>query len=418
MKGNETGGSFEDLIRNKLENHKIPVSELDWEKIARRLPKKKKSVHVYRYMLAAAAVLMFLLLRTYNTDNDRHDTHKTTEITAGNGKSSILSHEDFEPADISTGSAQVTEPKQPIKANVSENRAGKSVADDNPISDKNTDNTESDSGQKENTDTEKSTDNSNNDSGSDIMIADNNESVKEKSPDEYDVYEKFPDIEITKSKDKREWLIAGIVGAGSSISAKPGSAPPVTPLYSAVGSTKSGGGSETGVILIPESATRDYSVPLSFGFMVRKNSGKSLGVESGIFYTYLSAEYKLTNTMGSHYIKRRIHYLGIPLNAVFSVWNSNPKWDLYLKAGVMVEKGIYMKTTKNDGIYNLTEVTSIDPLQWSVTAGGGLTYKFASRTGIFIEPQLKHYFDNNQPESIRSRQQTVFGLNAGLRYAF
>ena len=35
--------------------------------------------------------------------------------------------------------------------------------------------------------------------------------------------------------------------------------------------------------------------------------------------------------------------------------------------------------------------------------------------GIYIDPSLRYYFDNNQPKSIRTAQPLMFGFEMGLR---
>jgi len=36
--------------------------------------------------------------------------------------------------------------------------------------------------------------------------------------------------------------------------------------------------------------------------------------------------------------------------------------------------------------------------------------------GIYIEPTVSHYFDNNQPKSIRTVQPTQFRMELGIRF--
>jgi len=165
----------------------------------------------------------------------------------------------------------------------------------------------------------------------------------------------------------------------------------------------------------------DYSLPLSFGIAVRKDINKILGVETGLTYTYLSTTMKKAGT--PHYqAKQEIHYLGIPLNLVVYLWN-DPKWNVYLSAGGMLEKGLkgiytqdmYLNGQKAD---DTRTRSSVDGVQWSLNASAGVSYSFYQGWGLYVEPRISYYFDNDQPISIRTEKSTVFGLGAGLRYKF
>ena len=88
----------------------------------------------------------------------------------------------------------------------------------------------------------------------------------------------------------------------------------------------------------------------------------------------------------------------------------------------MAEKGLRSIYTENEYIEDRTittkTITNIDGLQWSVNGAIGTTYKFQRNWGIYFEPKVSHYFDNNQPISARTNQPTVIGLTAGIRYQF
>lgn len=81
-----------------------------------------------------------------------------------------------------------------------------------------------------------------------------------------------------------------------------------------------------------------YSLPISFGFTVRKDLSRHIAVESGLMYTYLSTTFKRGGDFPSE-VKSSLHYLGIPLNLVVYVWK-NQRWNVYLSGGFMMEKGL------------------------------------------------------------------------------
>ena len=107
---------------------------------------------------------------------------------------------------------------------------------------------------------------------------------------------------------------------------------------------------------------------------------------------------------------------------VFYFWNS-PKWNIYITAGGMAEKGlrsIYNQDMyKNDSKYStLSEKGSVSKIQWSLNASIGASYTFYDKMSLYVEPKFSHYFDNDQPVSIRTEKKQVFGISGGFRYQF
>ncbi|MDR1340663.1 MAG: porin family protein [Prevotellaceae bacterium] len=161
-------------------------------------------------------------------------------------------------------------------------------------------------------------------------------------------------------------------------------------------------------IMVPDNANTKHGLPLSARFIVRKDLNSRLAVESGLSYTYLSTKYTWNkNTAAQH-----LHYLGIPLNAVYYMV-SKPSWNVYASAGGMVEKGVYSYIDRSDRIESKTNMKG---LQWSVNGSLGVTYKLSRSLGLFFEPQVGYFFDNGQPESIRTDWPVSFGLGIGLRF--
>lgn len=165
----------------------------------------------------------------------------------------------------------------------------------------------------------------------------------------------------------------------------------------------------------------DHSLPLSFGLSIRKDINKHIGIETGLTYTYLSSTFERIN-IPQYKSKRELHYLGIPVNLVVYLWN-DPKWSMYVSGGVMLEKGLQQKYVQdmyqnNVKISSTTDKGSISGVQWSLNAAAGVSYSFYQDLSLYAEPRFSHYFDNNQPASIRTEKSDVFSLAGGLRYKF
>jgi hypothetical protein len=54
-------------------------------------------------------------------------------------------------------------------------------------------------------------------------------------------------------------------------------------------------------------------------------------------------------------------------------------------------------------------------MQLSANIGMGAEFMVGKHLGIYIDPSLRYYFDNDQPKSIRTAQPLMFGFEMGLR---
>lgn len=161
--------------------------------------------------------------------------------------------------------------------------------------------------------------------------------------------------------------------------------------------------------------------PIRFGLSARYRFNNRWSLESGAVYSILNAH--LTSGSESYHYKTQqtLHYIGIPMNVSYSLWN-NRHFDLYLSGGGMMEKNVsghvkteYILNGEIESSHN--DKISIDPLQWSVNGSLGLQYNITPQTGFYIEPGVSHYFDNGSSvENIYNKKPTNFNLNLGLRY--
>ncbi|MCC8094169.1 MAG: porin family protein [Tannerellaceae bacterium] len=164
----------------------------------------------------------------------------------------------------------------------------------------------------------------------------------------------------------------------------------------------------------------EYSLPVTFGFTFRKELNDYIGIESGLVYTYLSTKY--TRRGSQHFdAKATMHYIGVPVNLVVTLWKQ-PNWNIYFSAGIMGEKGVrmlYQEIAYGKQLNSETKVRGrIDGLQWSANFSPGLTYRITKEWGIYAEPRISYYFDNAQPENIRTEKPLVIGIGGGVRYHF
>lgn len=148
--------------------------------------------------------------------------------------------------------------------------------------------------------------------------------------------------------------------------------------------------------------------PISFGASVRKVLPKGFSIETGVTYTLLSSDVKLSG--GDAMEDQKLHYIGIPLRAN---WNFVDKklFTLYLSAGGAVEKCVYGELAD--------EKLTVNPLQLSVMGAVGAQINATKQLGIYVEPGVAYFFnDGSQVQTIRKETPFNFNIQAGVRFTY
>lgn len=166
-----------------------------------------------------------------------------------------------------------------------------------------------------------------------------------------------------------------------------------------------------------------HRLPVHAGASIAYRINDRVSVETGIAYSYLSAD--IHEGSDSYYFagEQSLHYVGIPVGVRVRAM-SWKNFDIYVGAGFEADKCVSGALKKSYVINGQTrddghESISIRPLQWSVNAGAGVQYNISSMVGIYAEPGLSYYFDNGSNiETIYSEKPLNFNLNIGLRVSF
>ena len=231
---------------------------------------------------------------------------------------------------------------------------------------------------------------------------------------ERETAEYFPeDWGEEEKKGRREisLVFSGIAGTNSAQSSKvngPMRAP------SAAAPQKTG---------ITETSNRStYGIPLSAGIGVKIGLNDRWSVGIGVDYTYLSRKFygkytqvgesgQIINTTSSD-IRNTQNYIGIPVNAFCNILSSD-HLNFYAYAGGAVEKCLSDKYDVLNTIH--THKEKVNGVQFSANAGIGMEFMLGKHLGLYIDPSLRYYFDNGQPESIRTAQPLMLGFEMGFR---
>ena len=150
-----------------------------------------------------------------------------------------------------------------------------------------------------------------------------------------------------------------------------------------------------------------HKQPLSFGISVRKEFGHGLSLESGLVYSLLRSDVRVSQNDES--FSQTLHMLGLPLRVNWD-FLARSNWKLYLGAGGMVEKNLYAKFG--------SESVAEKELQWSLTANAGVQYDFTPRTALYFEPGVSCYLTETALRTARTVSPVNLSLQLGVRLTY
>ena len=165
------------------------------------------------------------------------------------------------------------------------------------------------------------------------------------------------------------------------------------------------------VYLANHEERQNFYQPISFGLSVNIPISSKFSVSTGVVYTRLSSDFTSIANSLVYERQQKLHYVGIPLTVLYNVW----QWhglNVYATAGGQADFNVkaYMTTEGTE-----TKLEK-DNLQWSVNAALGVQYNFIPQLGIYVEPGIKHYFNNGSHiQNYFKHRPTNFNLQIGLR---
>lgn len=156
----------------------------------------------------------------------------------------------------------------------------------------------------------------------------------------------------------------------------------------------------------------EHHQPISVGMQVGFHLFPKLKLSTGLVYTKVSSDF-ISGVSDTRTVSTQdLHYIGIPLNLSYSVWEYKGL-HTYVTAGG--EGTVNIKNhTETDGE---VKESKRDKMQWSTNASVGIQYDFIPQLGVYVEPGMKYYFDNgSQIENIFKDKKLNFNIQFGLRF--
>ena len=440
-KSNNTKDSFSEYFRKRLINKLTPPDDKCWDEIDARLPKRRATNWGWLGLAIAASVITAALIFNYWATKHDHpvlddslasqenivDKKILEDRNSTNEEGDVISPEKTHESLIAVAIPSI-EKETPVTSSVGSNPLGEilvSSSADSVEADKNmalidTEKTIQDTSGYKTPESNEITENGYNDDTS--IQKDMLHSGSLENRVVFDISQK------NRSGNSKKWLMmSGLAtssgGIGYLLSSLNTSRTDADFSSLPVGDSNApplldpDGNGNTENIPIEEITDVNTSVPVSFGITARKKINETIGIETGLLYTYLSSEFKIRGTEYSSGTLK-LHYIGIPVNLIVNVWGKK-LWSIYISGGGMVEKGlqsVYLKRGYN--INNSKEKNNIPGFQWSLNGSVGLSYNFYKYMSLYVEPSVSYYFDCNQPISKRTEVPFLFNLRTGIRYDF
>lgn len=428
VKHNQDPDVFSEKIRQKLENHTMPVDADIWKGIQKRMVTPKRIVPAWLYMSVAVAAGLALLFSVGNFIYLRDDLIPVSEEIAQHRKEAqqfVVTPEQPVQRE-SVGATPDAAPQKQSVAHVQQSTT-KSV----PVSEP-----------------------------AEISIADRLQSIPtEEVPENITVTSEISQEEVIEEKTivaevipeqkvrtepaqrkqirnlplpeekhadwtastvkKKRKSVSLALEMGSGVASSSVSVPGRSRAYRSEGLVSL----PTGVsnVLTPNHfRNKDYLPPFTAGLSAQIPLNEQVSVKSGMMYTNLMTRLSGSRA-GDYRAEVNLHYLGIPADLVWSFFKQH-KWEMYVSGGGMIEKGIRteFKQYQNwDDVEMKTSAnTDVDGVQWSLNGTLGIGYLLQKNIALFFDPKLSYYFENDQPYSIRKELPVLVSLNTGLRMSF
>lgn len=168
---------------------------------------------------------------------------------------------------------------------------------------------------------------------------------------------------------------------------------------------------------------KHYSLPVRAGVRVAIPINRSLAIESGLAYTWLSSSIESGSDENYYRSEQMLHYVGIPVKLRYKLWQGK-RIGVYVSGGGMVEKCVSGKVKTKfiiGGSINAEESQRVSekPLQLSATFSTGIEADITKNASLFFEPGASYYFNNHSSvDNVYKDKPLNLNLNLGIRINF
>lgn len=244
-------------------------------------------------------------------------------------------------------------------------------------------------------------------------------SAKHKRSDDYSVYDtSFPSAtQSSGSHNLSVTAYCGGIGSGSGNGSgmTQGLLLADAAPYGISSIVMSNGASKNGLVAVDRKQMKaHHAQPVKVGISVGYSLTDRWAVNTGVTYSYLSSDFTAD---GEPKQTQKLHYVGIPLSASYSLLKSR-RAEVYVTAGGEVEKLVKGTVSSENSLSeNRNEKVKEHRPQFSAKAALGGAYHFTPALSVYAEPGVSYYFDNHSSViNVYKDRPTSFSLNVGVRY--
>lgn len=164
-----------------------------------------------------------------------------------------------------------------------------------------------------------------------------------------------------------------------------------------------------------------HHTPIRFGLNAAFHLTDRLALETGLTYTQLNSDLREGSERSYYEGTQRLHYVGIPLNVKYNIYTVGGL-NIYASAGTLVEQCVSGRKETNlivngQNAEHSEEAAGSNPTQLSFNAAAGVQYNFTPLIGIYAEPGLSYYVnDNSSLSTVYKEHPWNFNVNLGLRF--
>ncbi len=164
-----------------------------------------------------------------------------------------------------------------------------------------------------------------------------------------------------------------------------------------------------------------HRMPMRFGLSAAFSLTDRLALETGLTYTQLNSDLREGSEKSYYKGTQQLHYVGIPVNVKYSIYTVGAL-NIYASAGALVEQCVAGKKEMDLVVNGKTEEQTSGPagstpMQLSFNAAAGLQYNFTPLVGIYAEPGVSYYVnDNSSLSTVYKEHPWNFNVSLGLRF--
>ena len=164
-----------------------------------------------------------------------------------------------------------------------------------------------------------------------------------------------------------------------------------------------------------------HHLPTRFGISLRYNLDECWDIQSGITYTHFVSDLSHYNKEVSYKTKQKLHYIGIPLQVGYKLWESK-RFRAYASAGGEVQKLIGGKGTTSHFVKGKRQSTSTENISdkrllFSALGSIGMEYALGKSISLYAEPGLHYHFKNGSSlQTYYTEHPLNVNLTLGLRF--